>query len=59
MMSRGVMSKSSVNVVETDQNINVAAKGSISSTTRGNRMSGFMPLNADYYVPRPHPPKNN
>jgi len=22
-------------------------------------MSGLVPLNADYYVPRPHPPKNN
>ncbi|KAH1201524.1 hypothetical protein AAZX31_17G079800 [Glycine max] len=23
------------------------------------KMSGLVPLNADYYVPRPHPPKNN
>ncbi|KAK7388821.1 hypothetical protein VNO78_23648 [Psophocarpus tetragonolobus] len=22
-------------------------------------LSGLVPLNADYYVPRPHPPKNN
>ncbi|KAF3437995.1 hypothetical protein FNV43_RR20751 [Rhamnella rubrinervis] len=34
-----------------------------SSSTRGRglkvKMSGFIAFNADYHVPKPHPPKNN
>ncbi|TKY54985.1 hypothetical protein E2542_SST19399 [Spatholobus suberectus] len=43
--------------------LNVKVKHKVSKRNNGHstkvKMSGLVPLNADYYVPRPHPPKNN
>lgn len=75
MMSRGVLSKLKVEEAENGANaatlcvvgncnhgevLNVKQHkvGKRRHSTKVN-MSGLVPLNADYYVPRPHPPKNN
>ncbi|KAK7347380.1 hypothetical protein VNO80_21910 [Phaseolus coccineus] len=70
MMSRGVLSKLKVEEAEKALcvvgncnhgevlNVNQHKVGKRRHSTKVN-MSGLVPLNADYYVPRPHPPKNN
>ncbi|KAL1334270.1 uncharacterized protein LOC110272255 isoform X2 [Arachis ipaensis] len=40
-----------------NQQQEVVGKANNSLNTKEN--DGFIPLNADYFVPRPHPPKNN
>lgn len=75
MMSREVQSKLKVKVAENGSNaakgltterkevLNVkqykVGKRNINGHSGKVNMSGLVPLNADYYVPRPHPPKNN
>lgn len=41
-----------------DGNCKLGARSSSTQPVKGER-EGFMAFNADYNVPRPHPPKNN
>ncbi|KAJ7956526.1 hypothetical protein O6P43_022955 [Quillaja saponaria] len=57
-----------INVVEDSNSKKISSTGAAphSGRRRGHRrrvnhvqMAGFVAINADYHVPKPHPPKNN
>ncbi|MED6110180.1 hypothetical protein PIB30_040596 [Stylosanthes scabra] len=61
MMSRNSSSikakkRCKIAVCKNNQQQEVVGKANSLNT---NENDGFIPLNADYFVPRPHPPKNN
>lgn len=54
------VSSSSRNSMNTKNNVAPQRLRNISSRAhRRVKVKTFIPLNADYHVPKPHPPKNN